>query len=132
MARAGALGLDAASVSLDQPLADGRTQAVSVGHRDDPARIGVDWGACPAALESGGRWRRRGCRRRRAATRFGRPGSKPVTLYRYVGPQGQLREQGEKVLATLNRSASTSTAAEHVLNVDFAPSRKQPEIARQP
>ena len=24
----------------------------------------------------------------------------PVTLYRYVGPQGQLREQGEKVLAT--------------------------------
>ena len=23
----------------------------------------------------------------------------PVTLYRYVGPQGQLREQGEKVLA---------------------------------
>ena len=26
--------------------------------------------------------------------------SLPVTLYRYVGPQGQLREQGEKVLAT--------------------------------
>ena len=26
-------------------------------------------------------------------------GIKPVTLYRYVGPQGQLREQGEKVLA---------------------------------
>ena len=25
---------------------------------------------------------------------------KPVTLYRYVGPEGQLREQGEKVLAT--------------------------------
>ena len=25
---------------------------------------------------------------------------KPVTLYRYVGPQGQLREQGEKVLAS--------------------------------
>ena len=24
---------------------------------------------------------------------------KPVTLYRYVEPQGQLREQGEKVLA---------------------------------
>ena len=24
----------------------------------------------------------------------------PVTLYRYVGPQGKLREQGEKVLAT--------------------------------
>ena len=24
----------------------------------------------------------------------------PVTLYRYVGPQGQLREQGQKVLAT--------------------------------
>ena len=23
----------------------------------------------------------------------------PVTLYRYVGPQGELREQGEKVLA---------------------------------
>ena len=23
----------------------------------------------------------------------------PVTLYRYIGPQGQLREQGEKVLA---------------------------------
>ena len=23
----------------------------------------------------------------------------PVTLYRYVGPKGQLREQGEKVLA---------------------------------
>ena len=27
-------------------------------------------------------------------------GIRPVTLYRYVGPQGQLREQGEKVLAT--------------------------------
>ena len=27
-------------------------------------------------------------------------GIKPVTLYRYVGPQGQLREQGERVLAT--------------------------------
>lgn len=27
-------------------------------------------------------------------------GIKPVALYRYVGPQGQLREQGEKVLAT--------------------------------
>ena len=26
-------------------------------------------------------------------------GIRPVTLYRYVGPQGQLREQGEKVLA---------------------------------
>ena len=26
-------------------------------------------------------------------------GIKPVTLYRYVGPAGQLREQGEKVLA---------------------------------
>ena len=26
-------------------------------------------------------------------------GNKPVTLYRYVGPQGQLRQQGEKVLA---------------------------------
>lgn len=26
-------------------------------------------------------------------------GIKPVTLYRYVGPQGQLREQGAKVLA---------------------------------
>ena len=24
----------------------------------------------------------------------------PVTLYRYIGPQGQLREQGQKVLAT--------------------------------
>ena len=27
-------------------------------------------------------------------------GIRPVTLYRYVGPEGQLREQGEKVLAT--------------------------------
>ena len=26
-------------------------------------------------------------------------GITPVTLYRYVGPQGELREQGEKVLA---------------------------------
>ena len=26
------------------------------------------------------------------------PGIRPVTLYRYVGPQGQLREQGRKVL----------------------------------
>ena len=25
---------------------------------------------------------------------------KPVTLYRYVGPQGQLSQQGQKVLAT--------------------------------
>ena len=27
-------------------------------------------------------------------------GIAPVTLYRYVGPQGQLREPGEKVLAS--------------------------------
>ena len=27
-------------------------------------------------------------------------GIRPVTLYRYVGPQGQLREQGQKVLAS--------------------------------
>ena len=27
-------------------------------------------------------------------------GINPVTLYRYVGPQGELSEQGEKVLAT--------------------------------
>ena len=27
-------------------------------------------------------------------------GIKPVTLYRYVGPQGQLREQGQKVLGS--------------------------------
>ena len=26
-------------------------------------------------------------------------GIKPVTFYHYVGPQGQLRQQGEKVLA---------------------------------
>ena len=38
---------------------------------------------------------------------------KPVTLYRYVGPQGQLREQGESP-RHLNRSAATSTPAEHV------------------
>ena len=29
-------------------------------------------------------------------------GINPVTLYRYVGPQGELREQGEKVLASTN------------------------------
>ena len=46
---------------------------------------------------------------------LGPAGATRPDLYRYVGPQGQLREQGEKVLA-----------------VDFAPSRKQPEIARQP
>ncbi len=27
-------------------------------------------------------------------------GIRPVTLYRYVGPQDQLREQGQKVLAS--------------------------------
>ena len=27
-------------------------------------------------------------------------GIRPVTLYRYVGPQGRLRKQGQKVLAT--------------------------------
>ena len=27
-------------------------------------------------------------------------GIRPVTLYRYVGPQGQLRKQGQKVLAS--------------------------------
>ena len=27
-------------------------------------------------------------------------GIRPVTLYRYVGPQGQLREQGQKALAS--------------------------------
>ena len=38
---------------------------------------------------------------------------KPVMLYRYVGPQGPLREQGEKVLAvwagSLTRPVSGST-----------------------
>ena len=29
----------------------------------------------------------------------GELGIKPVILYRYVGPRGELREQGEKVLA---------------------------------
>ena len=50
-------------------------------------------------------------------------GIRPVTLYRYVGPEGQLREQGEKVLAHLNRSTATSTPAEHVLDlsVGFRP-----------
>ena len=49
-------------------------------------------------------------------------GIRPVTLYRYIGPKGQLREQGEKVLATC-RSAATSTPAEHVLDlsVGFRP-----------
>ena len=28
------------------------------------------------------------------------PKINPVTLYRYVGPQGQLREHGEKVLTS--------------------------------
>ena len=36
-------------------------------------------------------------------------GISPVTLYRYVGPQGELRQQGQKVLASeperLNRNA---------------------------
>ena len=27
-------------------------------------------------------------------------GIRPMALYRYVGPQGQLREQGQKVLAS--------------------------------
>ena len=27
-------------------------------------------------------------------------GIAPVTLYRYVGPQGQLREQGQKILGS--------------------------------
>ena len=27
-------------------------------------------------------------------------GIRPVTLFRYVGPQGRLREQGQKVLAS--------------------------------
>ena len=35
-----------------------------------------------------------------ALAEFERELIKPVTLYRYVGPQGELREQGEKVLAT--------------------------------
>ena len=50
-------------------------------------------------------------------------GIKPVTLYRYVGPQGELREQGEKGPRHLNRSAASSTPAEHVfdLSVGFRP-----------
>lgn len=38
-------------------------------------------------------------------------GIKPVTLYRYVGPDGQLREQGEMVLATPNRCAVPRTVS---------------------
>ena len=34
-----------------------------------------------------------------ASARCRELGIKPMTLYRYVGPEGQLREQGEKVLA---------------------------------
>jgi len=36
-------------------------------------------------------------------------GIKPVTLYRYVGPHGELREHGEQVLAANLRRASRST-----------------------
>ena len=43
-------------------------------------------------------------------------GIRPVTLYGYVGPQGELREQGQKVLASWNRRAVTRE-----LNVGFRP-----------
>ena len=42
-------------------------------------------------------------------------GKKRVTLYRYVGPQGQ------KVLASLNPSAWTATPHGHLLDVRICP-----------
>ena len=44
-------------------------------------------------------------------------GIRPVTLYRYVGPQGQLRERGPEGPRLLNRSAWTATPGGHRLNV---------------
>ena len=42
---------------------------------------------------------------------------RPVTLYRYVGPQGQLREQGPEGPRLLNRSAWTATLGGRPLSV---------------
>ena len=38
-------------------------------------------------------------------------GIRTVTLYRYVGPQGELRERGEKVLTSLNRESPSDLAS---------------------
>ena len=48
-------------------------------------------------------------------------GIRPVTLYRYVGPQGQLREAGPEGPRLLNRSAWTATLGGHRLSVGFRP-----------
>ena len=48
-------------------------------------------------------------------------GIRPVTLYRYVGPQGQLREQGPEGPRLLNRSSWTATLGRHPLSVGFRP-----------
>ncbi len=44
-----------------------------------------------------------------------------MTLYRYVGPEGQLREQGEKGPRHLNRCAWTEPPRGHWLHVGFRP-----------
>ena len=48
-------------------------------------------------------------------------GISPVTLYRYVGPQGELRQQGQKGPRLLNRSSWTATRGRDPLNVGFRP-----------
>ena len=50
-------------------------------------------------------------------------GISPVTLYRYVGPQGELRQQGQKVLAPetepLGRNARVGIPLRTVIDIDL-------------
>ena len=48
-------------------------------------------------------------------------GIRPVTLYRYVGPQGELREQGREGPRHLKRSALDRDAGGHWLHVGVRP-----------
>ena len=72
----------------------------SLGNRTGPRRGGQPAQALVEGEPALGEPVVRAGRDRQAAVGLSDGGKPTVTLYRYVGPQGELREQGQKVLAS--------------------------------
>ena len=89
-------GIFAALAEFERELIRERTLAGLTAARTQ-RRQDVRVVESPGAAGPGPRWRTATPPCPRSAANSG---IAPVTLYRYVGPQGQLREQGEKVLAS--------------------------------
>ena len=91
-------GIFAALAEFERELIHERTLAVGSRPRwrADATAVGRSCCRKPRCGWPRPRWRTATPPCPRSAANSGSP---PVTLYRYVGPQGQLRAQGEKVLA---------------------------------